>query len=73
MDVLKIYGVDGKLLEGMRSFYQNDSAPEFVNQVLCESFNIGVSVRQECIMSPRLLNIYMSRWMKQKLKVRGRE
>ncbi len=48
-----------KLLEGVRSFYKNASASVRVNGELSESFNVEVGVRQGCVMSPWLFNIYM--------------
>ncbi len=41
-DTLRLYGVGGKLLEGIRSFYENASASEQVSGELSESFNIEV-------------------------------
>ncbi len=49
----------GKLLEGIRSFYENTSASVQMNGELSESFNVEVGVRQGCMMSPWLFNIYM--------------
>ncbi len=65
-----MYGIGGQLLEGIRSFYENASASVQVNGELSESFNIEVGVRQGCVMSPWLFNIYMDgcvREMKAKL------
>ncbi len=56
---LRVYGVGGKLLEGVRSFYENASASVRMNGELSESFNVEVGVRQGCVMSPWLFNIYM--------------
>ncbi len=54
-----MYGVGGKLLEGVRSFYENAKASVRVNGELSESFNVEVGVRQGCMMSPWLFSIYM--------------
>ncbi len=48
-----------QLLEGIKSFYENASASVWVNRVLSESFNVEVGVRQGCVMSLWLFNIYM--------------
>ncbi len=40
-----MYGVGGKLLEGVRSFYENASASVRVNGEFSESFNVEVGVR----------------------------
>ncbi len=59
-DTLRVYGVGEKLFEGIKSFYGNASASVWVNGELSESFNVEVGVRQGCVMSPWLLNIYMN-------------
>ncbi len=58
-DTLTVYGVGGQLLKGIKSFYENASAPVWVNGELSESFNVEVSVRQGCIMLPWLFSICM--------------
>ncbi len=57
-DTLRVYGVGGQLLEGNRS-YENASASVQVNGELSQSFTVEVGVRQGCVMSPWLFNIYM--------------
>ncbi len=54
-----MYGVGGQLIEGIRSFYENVSASVRVNGELSESFKVEVGVRQGCVMSPWLFNIYV--------------
>ncbi len=56
---LRVYEVGGKLLEGVRSFYENASASVRVNGELSENFKVKVDVRQGCVMSPWLFNIYV--------------
>ncbi len=58
VDTLRVYGVGGKLFEGIK-FYENASASVLVNRELSESFNVEVGVRQRCVMSPWLFNIYI--------------
>ncbi len=58
-DILRVYGVGGQLLEGIQSFYENASAFVQVNGELSESFKVKVGVRQGCMMSLWLFNIYM--------------
>ncbi len=57
--LLRLYGVGGQLLEGIRSFYENASTSVRVNGDLSESFSVQVGVRQGCVMSPWIFNIYM--------------
>jgi len=58
-DVLKIYGVGGQLLKGVKSFYKGANACVKINGKLSSSFSINAGVRQGCVMSPWLFNIYM--------------
>ncbi len=44
---------------GMRSSYENVSASVRVNVELSESFSVEVGMRQGCMISPWLFNIYM--------------
>ncbi len=48
---LRVYGVGGQLLEGVRS-YENASASVQGNGELSESFKVEVGVRQGCMMLP---------------------
>ncbi len=58
-DVLKIYGVGGKLLSAVKSFYEEASACVKISGKASEHFEIKVGLRQRCVMSPWLFNIYM--------------
>ena len=58
-DVLKIYGVGGQLLDGIKAFYKEASACVRVDGEFSDSFDIRVGVRQGCVMSPWLFNIYI--------------
>ncbi len=56
---MRVYGVGGKLFEGIKSFCENASASLRVNGELSESFSVEVGVRQGCVMSPWLFNLSM--------------
>ncbi len=71
-DTLRVYGVGGQLLEGIKSFYENTSASVWVNGELSASFNVEVGVRQGCVMSPWLFSIYMDGCIRE-MKVRVRD
>ncbi len=62
----------GKLLEGVRSFYENASASVLLNGELSASFKVEVGVKQGCVMSPWLFNIYMDGCIRE-MKVRVRD
>ena len=57
--VLRIYGVGGKLLDGIKSMYVNSLACVRVKGSERECFRINSGVRQGCIMSPWFFNIDM--------------
>ncbi len=58
-DILKIYGVGGKLLSAINSFYEEASTCVKISRETGEPFEIKVGLRQGCVMSPWLFNIYM--------------
>ena len=57
--VLGFYGVGGKLLAAVKSFYKNSRACVRVGDRESESFEVKVGLRQGCVMSPGLFNIFM--------------
>ena len=57
--LLRMYDVGYKLLNGIYSMYVNSLACVRVKGGESECFRINSSVRQECIMSPWLFNVYM--------------
>ncbi len=64
-DVFKIYGVEGKLLRAVKSFYEEASACVKVSGETSEHFEIKVGLRQGCVMSPWLFNIYIDGVMRE--------
>ncbi len=63
--VLRIYGVGGQLLKGIPAFYREANACVRVGGKFSESFAVEVGVRQGCVMSPWLFNIFMDGCMKE--------
>jgi hypothetical protein len=63
--VLLMYGVGGKLLNGIKSMYNGSEACVRINRVESEWFKIDSGVRQGCVMSPWLFNLYMDGVMKE--------
>ncbi len=57
--VLRIYGVGGQLLKGIQAFYRGTNTCVRVGEELSESFTVEVGVRQECVMSPWLSDIFL--------------
>ena len=54
-----MYDVEGKLLGGIKTMYADSLACARVNGSESERFRIDSEVRQGCIMSPCLFNVYM--------------
>ncbi len=74
--MLKISGVGGQLLKGIQSFYTEANACVRVGGKFSGSFAVEMGVRQGCVMSPCLFNIFMDgciREMKRKVVNAGAE
>ena len=57
--MLRVYGVGGKLLTAVQSFYVDSRACVRVGDDVSEWFPVNVGLRQGCVMSPWLFNVYM--------------
>ena len=57
--VLRIYGVGGSLLQAVKSMYADSKACVRVGSERSDWFPVRVGLRQGCVMSPWLFNIYM--------------
>ncbi len=64
-DLLKIYGVGGKVLSAIKSFYEEASAYVKISGETSEYFEIKVDLRQGCVMSPWLFNVYIDGVMRE--------
>ncbi len=64
-EVLRIYGVGGKLLGAIKSFYEEASVSVKISGETSEHFEIKVGLRQGWVMSPWLFNIYMDGVMRE--------
>ena len=60
--MLTVYGVRGKLLKAVQSFYIESSAYVRVGNDVSEWFPVNVGLIQICVMSPWLFNVYMDVW-----------
>ena len=60
-----MYDVVGKLLGGIKSMYVDSSAYIRVKVGESERFRVDSVVKQECVMSPWLFNVYMDAVMKE--------
>ena len=57
--MLRMYGVGGELLKAVQSFYIDSRASVGVGNYISEWFPVNVGLRQGCVMSPWLFNVYM--------------
>ena len=57
--MLRVYGVGGKLLKSVKSFYVDSTACVRVGNDVSEWFSVNIGVRLGCVMSPWLFNVYM--------------
>ena len=57
--MLRVYGVGGKLLKAVQSFYVDSRARVQVGNDVSELFPVNVGLRPGCVMSPWLFNLYM--------------
>ena len=65
--VLRMYDVEDKRLSGIKNMYVDSSAFVRVKGSESELFRIDIGMRQECIMSPWLFNLYMDGVMEVKM------
>ena len=64
-EVLRMYDVGSKLLNGIKIMYINNLAYVRIKINESECFRINSSMRQGSIMSPRLFNVYMDAVIKE--------
>ena len=63
--VLVMYGINGQLLKAVQSVYEKSEACVRVCGEESEWFEVGVGLRQGCVMSPWLFNLFMDAAMKE--------
>ena len=57
--MLRVYGVGGKLLKAVQSFYIDSRACVRVENDVSEWFPDNIGLRMGCVLSPWLFNLYM--------------
>ena len=58
-NVLRLYGIGGRLLQAVKSLYVGSKACVRVGSEVSEWFPVRVGLRQGCVMSPWLFNLYI--------------
>ena len=61
----KMCSICKEICKGIKAFYRNATACVRVEGELSESFDVEVGVRQGCVMSPWLFNIFMDGCMRE--------
>ena len=56
---MREYGISGKIVRIMNSLYENTRAQVRVNGVLSEHLSLKTGVKQGCVLSPLLFNIFI--------------
>ncbi len=57
--VLRLYGLGGRLLKGVKSLYMSSRGCVRLGNGVSDWFPVLVDLRQGCVMSPWLFNVYM--------------
>ena len=57
--MVRVYGVGGKLLKAVQSFYVDSRSCVLVGMDVSEWFRVNVGLRQGCVISPWMDNVYM--------------
>ena len=57
--MLRVYGVGGKLLKALQNFYVDSRACVRVGNDVSEWFPVNVGLRRGCVTSPWLFNVYV--------------
>ena len=65
--VLRGFGVEEGLVEIIQALYEHSSSAVLLNNQLGEFFRTSVGVRQGCLLSPVLFNIFLERIMQETL------
>ena len=73
LQVLRMYEMGDKLLNGIKSIYVNSLICVRVKGCESKCFRISSGVRQVCIMSPWLFNVYVNAVMKKTKMEMGRK
>ena len=63
--VLRLYGIGGRLLNAVKSFYVESRACVRVGNSESDWFDVKVGLRQGCVMSPWLFNMYIDGVMRE--------
>ena len=64
-ETLESYGINEHLIENIRALYQNCQSTVRTTDGLTDTFETTTGVRQGCVLSPLLFNVYIDRVIKE--------
>ena len=65
---MKLYNINANLIQVIEKLYRNASSAVYLNNTIGEWFRTSVGVRQGCLLSPTLFNIFLERIMETALE-----
>ena len=65
--VLKSYNIETGLIEMIQALYNNATSAVFINNQIGDFFRTTVGVRQGCLLSPTLFNLFLEKIMQETL------
>ena len=65
--VLRSFNIEGGLVQAIQALYENSSSAVLLNSQLGEFFKSTVRVRQGCLLSPILFNLFLEKIMQDSL------
>ena len=65
---MKLYNINANLIHVIEKLYRNASSAVYLNNTIGEWFRTSVGVRQGCLLSPTLFNIFLERIMETALE-----
>ena len=65
--IMRNFNFDNNLIQVMEALYRDSSSAVLLNNNLGDFFKTTVGVRQGCLLSPVLFNIYLEHIMKEAL------
>ena len=65
---MKLYNINANLIQVIENLYGNASSAVYYSNTIGEWFRTSVGVRQGCLLSPTLFNIFLERIMETALE-----
>ena len=66
--VLRGYNFDNNIIQAIQALYTNSSSAVLINNSIGEPFKTTIGVRQGCLLSPVLFNVFLENIMEEALE-----